>query len=79
MGNSTIKIRKLKEKKKKKKWIKVRRGKWNSHAWVLGGIKKSDFKSARWEIYSIVVFKIDVLFVLLKEKLPNNGTSENLE
>ena len=30
-------------------------------------------------IYSIVVFKIDVFFVLLKEELPNNSTSENLE
>ena len=28
-------------------------------------------------IYSIVVFKIDVFFVLLKEELPNNSTSEN--
>ena len=30
-------------------------------------------------IYSIVVFKIDVFFVFLKEELPNNSTSENLE
>ena len=30
-------------------------------------------------IYSIVVFKIDVFFVLLREELPNNSTSENLE
>ena len=30
-------------------------------------------------IYSTVVFKIDVFFVLLKEELPNNSTSENLE
>ena len=30
-------------------------------------------------IYSIVVFKIDVFFVLPKEELPNNSTSENLE
>ena len=30
-------------------------------------------------IYSIVVFKIDVFFVLLKEELPNKSTSENLE
>ena len=30
-------------------------------------------------ICSIVVFKIDVIFVLLKEKLPNNSTSKNLE
>ena len=30
-------------------------------------------------IYSLVVFKIDVFFVLLKEELPNNSTSENLE
>ena len=30
-------------------------------------------------IYSIVVFKINVFFVLLKEELPNNSTSENLE
>ena len=30
-------------------------------------------------IYLIVVFKIDVYFVLLKEELPNNSTSENLE
>ena len=30
-------------------------------------------------ICSIVVFKIDVFFVLLKEKLPNNSTSKNLE
>ena len=30
-------------------------------------------------IYSIVVFKMDVFFVLLKEELPNNSTSENLE
>ena len=29
--------------------------------------------------YSIDVFKIDVFFVLLKEELPNNSTSENLE
>ena len=27
----------------------------------------------------IVVFKIDVFFVLLKEELPNNSTSKNLE
>ena len=30
-------------------------------------------------IHSIVVFKMDVFFVLLKEKLPNNSTSENIE
>ena len=30
-------------------------------------------------ICSNVVFKIDVFFVLLKEKLPNNSTSKNLE
>ena len=30
-------------------------------------------------IYSIVVFKINVFFVLLKEGLPNNSTSENLK
>ena len=30
-------------------------------------------------IYSIVVFKINIFFVLLKEELPNNSTSENLE
>ena len=30
-------------------------------------------------IYSIVVCKINVFFVLLKEELPNNSTSENLE
>ena len=30
-------------------------------------------------IYSIVVFKIDVFFVLLKEQLTNSSTSENLE
>ena len=30
-------------------------------------------------IYSIIVFKIDVFFVLLKDELPNNSTSENLE
>ena len=30
-------------------------------------------------ICSIVVFKIDVFFVLLKEKLSNNSTSKNLE
>ena len=30
-------------------------------------------------IYSIALFKIDVFFVLLKEELPNNSTSENLE
>ena len=30
-------------------------------------------------IYLIVVFKINVFFVLLKEELPNNSTSENLE
>ena len=31
-------------------------------------------------IYSTVIFKIDVFFVLLKEELPNtNSTSENLE
>ena len=29
--------------------------------------------------YSIVVFKINIFFVLLKEELPNNSTSENLE
>ena len=28
-------------------------------------------------ICSIVAFKIDVFFVLLKEKLPNNSSSEN--
>ena len=30
-------------------------------------------------IYSIALLKIDVFFVLLKEELPNNSTSENLE
>ena len=30
-------------------------------------------------IYSIVVFKIDVFCVLLKEDLPNKSTSEGLE
>ena len=30
-------------------------------------------------IYSIVVFKIDAYFVSLKEELPSNSTSENLE
>ena len=30
-------------------------------------------------IYSIVVFKIDVFFVLLKEELAKISTSENLE
>ena len=30
-------------------------------------------------IYSIVVFKINVFFESLKEELPNNSTSENLE
>ena len=30
-------------------------------------------------IYSIVVFKMDVFFVLLKEEFSNNSTSENLE
>ena len=30
-------------------------------------------------IYSIVVFKINLFFVLLKEKLPNDSISENLE
>ena len=30
-------------------------------------------------IYSIVVFKINVFFVLLMEWLPNNSTSKNLE
>ena len=30
-------------------------------------------------IYSIVVFKIDVFCVLLKEELPNKSTSEDLE
>ena len=30
-------------------------------------------------LYSIVVFKIHVFFILLKEDLPNNSTSENLE
>ena len=30
-------------------------------------------------IYSIVVFKIDVFFVLLKEELVNNSISGNLE
>ena len=30
-------------------------------------------------IYSIVVFEIDVFFVLFKEEVPNNSTSENLE
>ena len=30
-------------------------------------------------IYSIVVLKIDIFFVLLKEELPNNSTSGNLE
>ena len=30
-------------------------------------------------IYSIVVFKIDAYFVSLKEEVPNNSTSENLE
>ena len=30
-------------------------------------------------LYSIVVFKIHVFFILLKEDLPNNSNSENLE
>ena len=30
-------------------------------------------------IYSIVVFKTNVFFESLKEELPNNSTSENLE
>ena len=30
-------------------------------------------------IYLIAVFNINILFVLLKEELPNNSTSENLE
>ena len=30
-------------------------------------------------IYSIVVCKINVFFVLLNEELPNNSTSEKLE
>ena len=30
-------------------------------------------------IYLIVAIKINVFFVLLKEELPNNNTSENLE
>ena len=30
-------------------------------------------------IYSIVVFKINVFFVLLKEQLPDKGTTENLD
>ena len=30
-------------------------------------------------IYSIMVFKINVFFVLLKEELANNSTSENLK
>ena len=30
-------------------------------------------------IYSIAVFKIDIFFVLLKEELPNNSTSKNIE
>ena len=30
-------------------------------------------------IYSIAVFKINVRFEKLKEELPNNSTSENLE
>ena len=30
-------------------------------------------------IYSIVVFKRNVFFLLLKDELPNNSTSENLE
>ena len=30
-------------------------------------------------IYSIAVFEIDVFFVLFKEEVSNNSTSENLE
>ena len=30
-------------------------------------------------IYSIAVFEIDVFFVLFKEEVPSNSTSENLE
>ena len=30
-------------------------------------------------IYSIMMFDIDIFFVLLKEELPNNSSSENLE
>ena len=30
-------------------------------------------------IYSIVVFKVNIFFVLLKEELSNNNTSKNLE
>ena len=30
-------------------------------------------------IYSILEFKVDVFFVFIKEELPNNSTSENLD
>ena len=30
-------------------------------------------------IYSIVVFEIDVFFILLKKELPNKSISENLD
>ena len=40
---------------------------------------KRDIKSFSWEIKSVVVFKIDVLFVTLKEKIQNKSVSEILE
>ena len=41
--------------------------------------KRGTSKLSDEMIYSIVVFKIDVFFVLSKEELPNKSTSENLE
>ena len=43
------------------------------------GSKRSTSNLLDETIYSIVVFKIDMFFVLLMEELPNNSTSENLE
>ena len=42
-------------------------------------LKRGTSKLLDEAIYSIAVFKIDVSFVLLKEELPNNSTSKNLE
>ena len=70
-----MKIRKLVKKKKKrrrkKKWLmKIIRGKQNSHPWISKGIKKRDFNLLDETIYSVVLFKIDAFFILLKEELP---------
>ena len=77
MGNSTVKIRKLKERKKVNKNNKEV-NKTAMHE-CQEESKRATSNLLNETTYLIVVFKIDVFFVFLKEELTNNSTSENLE